>query len=197
MKDKLKKILKRFLAFSLQPSALKKRAGQAMTEVVLLFPMFMIIVFITVKIFALLVLVQKMEIASYYAARRWQLESHLNANYAASYDIGFLRKDIEDKVKGYLGFNSPSVSKFLNLRGLDLTIMRTQVWNVVTLTVTTNAAGVDMLCKYPKQVICAAPFGSECLSGYDYICTGGKTLEVIKYVPNRDRPIQFVLPGLQ
>ncbi|MCG2725766.1 MAG: pilus assembly protein [Elusimicrobia bacterium] len=184
-------------SFIPHPSSLKSRAGQAMTEVVLLFPMFMIIVFITVKIFALLVLVQKMEIASYYAARRWQLESHLNASYAASYDEPVLRRDIEDKVKGYLGFNSPSVSKFLNLRGLDLDIMRTQVWNVVTLTVTTNAAGVAMLCKYPKQVICATPFGSECLSGYDYICTGGKKLEVIKYVPNRDRPIQFVLPGLQ
>ncbi len=62
-----------------------------MTEVLLLFPMFMVILFITVKIFALLVLIQKMEIASYYAARRWQLESHLNANYAASYDNNFFK----------------------------------------------------------------------------------------------------------
>ncbi len=175
----------------------KRRTGQAMTEVLLLFPMFMVILFITVKIFALLVLIQKMEIASYYAARRWQLESHLNANYAASYDNNFLRGDIEEKVKGYLGFDTPSVSKFLNLRSLNLNIVRTQVWNVVTLTLTTNAAGIGMLCKYPKQVVCAAPYGSECLAGYDYLCTGGKKLEVIKYVPNRDRPIQFVLPGLQ
>lgn len=174
---------------------LKKRAGQAMTEVVLLFPMFLVITFITVKIFALLVLIQKMEISSYYAARRWQLESHLNAAFVGQ-DEG-LRRNIEDKVKGYLGFGTPSVSKFLNLRGFKLSINRTQVWNVVTLTVTTNAAGVDMLCKYPKQVICAHPYGGECNAGYDYICTGGKKLEVIKYVPNRDRPIKFVLPGLQ
>ena len=204
MKDKFKKILKRIsslsphlLAFSSLPYVLKKRVGQAMTEVVLLFPMFMVILFITVKIFALLVLIQKMEIGSYYAARRWQLESHLNATYAADFDNNFLRGDIEDKVKGYLGFDTPSVSKFLNLRSLDLTIVRTQVWNVVTLTVTTNAAGIGMLCKYPKQVVCAAPYGPECLAGYDYLCRGGKKLEVIKYVPNRDRPIQFVLPGLQ
>ncbi|MEA3306842.1 MAG: hypothetical protein U9Q34_03555 [Elusimicrobiota bacterium] len=202
MFGKCKKILRKVFGFSSTlcplPSTLKKRAGQAMTEVVLLFPMFLVITFIMVKTFALLVLIQKMEIGSYYAARRWQLESHLNASYAASYDNGFLRPDIEDKVKGYLGFSSPSVSKFLNLRGLRLDIQRTQVWNVVTLTVTTNKAGIGMLCKYPKQVVCAdyGP-GADCLAGYDYICTGGKQLEVIKYVPNRDRPIQFVLPGLQ
>lgn len=183
------------LMFKKLKKTFKKRAGQAMTEVVLLFPMFMVITFIFVKIFALLVLVQKMEIASYYAARRWQLESHLNAAYV-SHDAG-LRKNIEGTVKGYLGFGTPSVSKFLNLRSFELTVIRTQVWNVVTLTVTTNAAGVAMLCKYPKQVICALPYGMECQSGYDYICTGGKKLEVIKYVPNRDRPIKFVLPGLQ
>ncbi|MBU2529797.1 MAG: hypothetical protein KKD35_02055 [Elusimicrobia bacterium] len=172
-----------------------KRSGQAMTEVVLLFPMFLVITFITVKIFALLVLIQKMEIGSYYAARRWQLESHLNAGYMAQ-DEG-LRKNIEEAVKGYLGFDDDNVHKFLNLRSFELGINRTQVWNVVTLTVTTNKAGVAMLCKYPKQVVCAAPYGPECLTGYDYICTGGRKLEVIKYVPNRDRPIKFVLPGLQ
>ena len=128
--------------------------GQAMTEVVLLFPLFMIIVFITAKIFALLVLVQKMEIASYYAARRWQLESHLNADYA-SWDQGTLRIDIEQKVKTYVGFDTPSVSKFLNLRALSIGVVRTQVWNVVTLTVETNPANVKLLCKYPKQAICA------------------------------------------
>lgn len=168
-----------------------------MTEVVLLFPLFMLVVFITAKMFALLVLVQKMEIGSYYAARRWQLESHLNAEFAANWDDPWLRKDIEDKVKGYLGFDTPSVKKFLNLRTLKLEVVRTQVWNVVTLTVETDPAGVRMLCKYPKQVVCAAPYGAACNNGYDYLCAGGKQLEVIKYVPNRDRPIQFVLPGLK
>ena len=172
------------------------RPGQAMTEVVLLFPLFLLIVFITAKIFALLVLVQKLEIASYYAARRWQLESHLNADHV-SWDDGTLKKDIEKNIRGYIGFDTPSVSKFLNLKELKLDVVRTQVWNVVTITVVTSPAGVKMLCKYPKQAVCTYPYGAECMSGHDYLCQGGKQLEVIKYVPNRDRPIQFVLPGLK
>jgi len=187
------------MAYGLWRPFRRSRKGQAMTEVVLLFPLFMIIVFITAKIFALLVLVQKMEIASYYAARRWQLESHLNADWSG-WDQGTLRPDIEKKVRNYLGFDSPSVSKFLNLNSLRVTVVPTQVWNVVTLTVVTNPAGVKILCKYPKQAVCAYPYGDACNNGYDYLCVGGQqhnTLEVIKYVPSRDRPIQFVLPGLR
>jgi len=172
------------------------RPGQAMTEVVLLFPLFLLIVFITAKIFALLVLVQKLEIASYYAARRWQLESHLNADHVG-WDDGTLKKDIEKNVRGYIGFDTPSVSKFLNLKDLKIDVTRTQVWNVVTLTVVTTPAGIKLLCKYPKQAVCTYPYGAACLNGHDYLCAGGKQLEVIKYVPNRDRPIQFVLPGLK
>lgn len=172
------------------------RPGQAMTEVVLLFPLFLLIVFITAKIFALLVLVQKLEIASYYAARRWQLESHLNADFVG-WDDGTLKKDIERNVRGYIGFDTPAVSKFLNLKDLKIDVVRTQVWNVVTLTVITNPAGVKLLCKYPKQAVCTYPYGAACMNGHDYLCKGGKQLEVIKYVPNRDRPIQFVLPGLK
>lgn len=172
------------------------RPGQAMTEVVLLFPLFLVIVFMTAKIFAILVLVQKLEIASYYAARRWQLESHLSADHA-NWDETTLKKDIEGKVRGYLGFETPAVSKFLNLKDMKIDVVRTQVWNVVTLTVTTNPAGVKILCKYPKQAVCTYPYGAACMNGHDYMCAGGKQLEVIKYVPNRDRPIQFVLPGLK
>ncbi len=172
------------------------RPGQAMTEVVLLFPLFLVIVFITAKIFALLVLVQKLEIASYYAARRWQLESHLNADYV-SWDENTLKKDIEKNLRGYIGFDTPAVSKFLNLKDMKLDVTRTQVWNVVTLTVYTNASGMKLLCKYPKQAVCTAPYGAACMNGHDYLCQGGKQMEVIKYVPNRDRPIQFVLPGLK
>jgi hypothetical protein len=178
-------------------SALKAgRPGQAMTEVVLLFPIFLIIVFMTAKIFALLVLVQKLEIASYYAARRWQLESHLNADHVG-WDDGTLKRDIEKNVRGYIGFDTPAVSKFLNLKDLKLDVVRTQVWNVITLTVITSPAGVKLLCKYPKQAVCTYPYGAACMNGHDYLCQGGKQLEVIKYVPNRDRPIQFVLPGLK
>ena len=187
------------MAYGLWRPFRRGRKGQAMTEVVLLFPLFMIIVFITAKIFALLVLVQKMEIASYYAARRYQLESHLNADYAG-WDQGTLvngKGGIKEVLKSYLGFDSPSTSKFLNLRSLNVDVVRTQVWNVVTLTVETNPAGVKILCKYPKQTICAYPYGAACMDGYDYLCVGGKKLEVVKYVPSRDRPIQFVLPGLK
>lgn len=178
----------------------RKRLSQAMTEVVLLFPVFMIVMFFIAKIFALLVLVQKMEIAAYYAARRWQLESHLNVRYAESWDEGFLKRDIKEKIEGYIGFKTPAIKKFLNLKdnGLELEIIRTQVWNVVTIRVHTNPAGIKLLCKYPKQAVCSERFQNQyCFAGYDYICTGGRALEVVKYVPNRDRPIAFVLPGLQ
>lgn len=179
---------------------IKKRYSQAMTEVVLLFPVFMIIMFFTAKIFALLVLVQKMEIAAYYAARKWQLESHLYSGFATGWDETVLKKEIEEKVKEYIGFNKPAVRKFLNLKsnGFELEILRTQVWNVVTIRVHTNPSGIKLLCKYPKPAVCTGAFqNANCESGYDYICTGGKSLEVVKYVPNRDRPIAFVLPGLQ
>lgn len=174
----------------------KRRDGQAMTEVVLLFPVFMVIVFLTVKIFALLVLVQKLEIASYYAARRWQLDSHLSADHT-SWDEGTLKTSIEKQVRGYLGFDNPGVAKFLNLQDMKMEVVRTQVWNVITITVITKPAGVKILCRYPKQAVCTPPYGMACMNGHDFMCTGGKQLEVVKYVPNRDRPIQFVLPGLK
>lgn len=177
-----------------------ERKAQAMTEVVLLFPIFMIVMFMTAKIFSILILVQKMEIASYYAARRWQLESHLHVRYAQSWDENYLKKDITEKVAEYLGFNHAGFRKFLNLKpnGLEVNVQRTQVWNIVTIRVHTAPAGIGLLCKYPKQAVCTRPpYGPACDNGYDYICSGGKVMEVIKYVPNRDRPIAFVLPGLQ
>jgi Flp pilus assembly protein TadG len=179
----------------------KPRRGQAMTEVVLLFPIFLVVVFITAKIFALLVLVQKLEIASFYAARRWQLESHLNPDF----DDSLLQKDIEEKVSEYIGFSNPAVAKFLNLQKMKMEVQRTQVWNVVTLRVYTVPRNIKLLCRYPKQVVCKTPYGRACMDGYEYMCvdpgdhanSGGKMLEVIKYVPSRDRPIQFELPGVK
>jgi hypothetical protein len=140
--------------------------------------MFLFFLFAFAKIFALLVLVQKMEIASYYGARRWQLESHRNYEYAAE-DEGSLRNDIEQNIAAYLGYGSKT-EKFLNLtymtgNGPSFKCERTQVWNVCTLEVKT-AAPIDI--------------------GWMY---QGKPMDfsVTKYVPNRDRPIAFVLPGLQ
>ena len=150
----------------------RRRKGQAMTETVLLFPLFMFFLFAFAKIYALLILVQKVEIASFYAARRWQLESHRNANYVGSDNQ--LMGDIESKVSEYLGYGTQT-GRFLDLMGrkAQVDINRTQVWQVVTLTVKTMPINM--------------PF---------YRSTGF-TFEVTKYVPNRDRPIQFVLPGLK
>lgn len=164
----------------------RHRRGQATTEVVLLFPVFMFFLFAFAKIFATLILVQKLEIASYYAARRWQLESHRNAEYEPD-DAGPLHDDIERKVSEYIGFGGradeygQTTEKFLDLvrltgSGAKLDITRTQVWNVVTITVKTGP-----------------PLGT----GWMTSKMQGFTFEVTKYVPNRDRPIAFVLPGLQ
>lgn len=172
-----------------------------MTEVVLLFPLFMFFLFAFAKVFALLILVQKIEIASTYAARRWQLESHRNATWEP-WDEGTLRLDIQLKVLSYIGYNSGSTtmnwgssksddnsmstktSKASESNFLDLTlqckngkvpgvsVQRTQVWNVVTVTV----------CTKPLNM----PFYK----------TTGFVFESTKYVPNRDRPIAFILPGL-
>ncbi len=147
--------------------------GQATTEVVLLLPLFMFFLFAFAKIFAMLVLVQKMEIASYYAARRWQLESHRNVVFEG-WDSSTLRQDIQNKVSEYLGYGTRNAA-YLNLEGrrADLDIQRKQVWNIVTLKVVTR------------------PFNTPLLK------SRGFTFQVVKYVPNRDRPIAFVLPGAE
>ncbi|MBI4425494.1 MAG: hypothetical protein HY554_17315 [Elusimicrobia bacterium] len=163
--------------------ALRRRLGrsraQATTEVVLLVPLFMLFLFLFAKIFALLVLVQKMEIASYYAARRWQLESHRNVKYEGD-DSGFLLANIRENVNKYLGYTDLRTRSYLNLSGetARLTVQRTQVWNIVVLEVNTNALSSPIF-KY---------FSAK--------NRGALTFSVTKYVPNRDRPIAFVLPGI-
>lgn len=157
--------------------------GQAMTEVVLLLPMFAFFLFAFAKVFALLILVQKLQIASFYAARRWQLESHRNASFEAI-DQSQLLSDIQTKTLSYMGYGT-SAGKFLDLGNScypssacpntttpGVTVQRTQVWNVVTTSVCTNPIHM--------------PFYQ----------TNGFTFCDTKYVPNRDRPIAFVLPGL-
>jgi len=167
---------RRFLLF-------RQEGGQATTEVVLLFPLFMFFLFAFAKVFALLILVQKIEIASFYAARRWQLESHRNASFEG-FDNGQLRMDIEQKTLTYLGYgtgtgnfldltNSCLVTKDCSAGAPGVSVQRTQVWNVVTVTA----------CTKPLSM----PFYKT--RGFVFCST--------KYVPNRDRPIAFVLPGLQ
>lgn len=158
------------------------RRGQATTEVVLLFPIFMFFLFAFAKVFALLILMQKLEISSFYAARRWQLESHRNASYEG-WDEGTLRTDIQKRVLTYLGYGT-TAAKFLDLTAScrptqtcpattpGVTVQRTQVWNVVTVTA----------CTKPLK-----------MAFYE---TTGFVVCSTKYVPNRDRPIAFVLPGV-
>ncbi|MBQ8033281.1 MAG: pilus assembly protein, partial [Elusimicrobiaceae bacterium] len=80
------------------------RRGQATTEMVLLFPILIIFVLFIIKIFGLLVLNQKMQIAGTYAARRYQLQSHVTDYYDKGYDRRFLKKDIQRKVEEFVGF---------------------------------------------------------------------------------------------
>lgn len=168
------------------------RKGQATTEVALLLPIFFFFLFAFAKVFALLILVQKLQIASFYAARRWQLESHRNASYESSFDTPILQPDIQRRVCNYLGYatdsscSAPPTPNFLDLgtscvasptcpnsNAPGISIQRTQVWNVVTTTVCTNPLNLAF-----------------------YKTKGGFTFCDTKYVPNRDRPIAFVLPGL-
>ena len=190
--------------------SIRRERGQATTEVVLLFPLFMFFLYAFAKVFALLILVQKLQIASFYAARRWQLESHRSAAQEG-FDSGNLQPDIQRHVCSYLGYDGASASggciapsfdttfnwgggktsqssagKFLDLgtscvppagspctgSSPGISIQRTQVWNVITTTVCTNPVNL-MFYRTHGFVFCDT-----------------------KYVPNRDRPIAFVLPGL-
>ncbi|MFI5346940.1 MAG: hypothetical protein ACHQ51_11255 [Elusimicrobiota bacterium] len=160
-----------------------------MTEIVLIFPLFVFFLMAFAKLFALLILVQKMEIASFYAARRWQLESHRNVAFEAddganSCSGNTLCGDIKTQVMEYIGYGTPKagfldlasgscpVNKDCTAGAPGVSIQRTQVWNVVTVTACTNPV------KMP------------------FLKTNGFTFCSTKYVPNRDRPIAFVLPGL-
>lgn len=169
--------------------------GQATTEVALLIPIFIAFLIAFAKVFALLILAQKLQIASFYAARRWQLQSHRNAKYESD-DASVLQTDIQDRVCTYVGYAGgshggclapPRDKNFLDLspscnpdpktcpnsKYPGISIQRTQVWNVVTTTV----------CTKPLNFL--------------FYKTQGFTFCDTKYVPNRDRPIAFVLPGLE
>ena len=163
-------------ALALRAIRVHARRGQATTELVLLLPLFVLFLFLFVKIFAMLVLVQKVELASFYAARRWQLESHRNVNYAVS-DLA-LQASIQEVLRGeyFFNINDPTTKGILDLTNVDLQINRTQVWQVLTLTVQTHPFNI--------------PFTSSAKGG-------GFKFETTKYVPNRDRPIAFALPGLK
>jgi hypothetical protein len=114
------------------------------------------------------------------------LESHRNAIYAAMMDGpgGQLQTDIVKRVNHYLGLDvavggplySTTAASFLGIQQpATLTVVPTQVWQIVTLSVYVQPVHIAWI---------NSPWNQPHL------------LEVKKYVPNRDRPIAFVLPGL-
>ncbi|MDR0953550.1 MAG: pilus assembly protein [Elusimicrobiota bacterium] len=174
-------------------SFITSKKGQATTEVVLLFPIFFILTLFIIKIYGLLIVVQKAEIAAFYAAKRWQLESHRSVEHT-DWDEIFLKKDIEKKVQAYIGFNNSAVRKSLSLRNVSIDVERTAVWNVVKLNINLYPPNLPFLCRYDKREICEYPYGNACFRGYNFLCEKGATMEIVKNVPNRDRPVSFVLP---
>lgn len=148
------------------------KKGQATTEMVLLVPLFLIVAIGIVKLFALAVMVQKMELASYYAGRRWMLESHKNAAYAG-WDQNTLSKDIERWVASFLGAGDETKEKLLGFARQDIRfrVEPTIIYSVLTLKVRTEGL---------------IPFRPSL----------EKEWEIIKYVPTRDRPIHWNVPSI-
>ena len=175
------------------PSLIRSRKGQATTEVVLLFPFFVIFILFIIKIFGLLVLSQKMEVAGYYAARRFQLQSHETDYYQRTWDKRFLEKDIQAKVENYLGFDNPGMRKFLSLNTLKIDITRSGTWTKIVITARTKPPQIRFLCKYNKDQVCDRD--DYCLKGYAFLCETGGEIQVNKYVGHNERPIPYIRPG--
>lgn len=166
--------------------------GQATTETVLLFPVFVIFILFIIKIFGLLILNQKLEIAGYYAARRFQLQSHQTDYYAHTWDRRFLIKDIQRKVESYLGFDNEGMRKFLSLNDLKMDIITSGTWVKVTMTARTRPPRIPFLCKYNKDKVCDRD--DKCLKGYNFLCETGGEVKIIKYVGYNDRPMPYQRP---
>ena len=173
-------------------SCIRNPRGQATTEVVLLFPIFVIFILFIIKIFGLLVLSQKMEVAGYYAARRFQLQSHETDYYQRTWDKRFLEKDIQKKVENYLGFDNAGMRKFLSLNKLVLDINRSGTWTKMVLTARTKAPRIRFLCNYNKDRVCERD--AKCLKGYAFLCETGGEVSVIKYIGHNDRPNPYQRP---
>lgn len=170
----------------------RSKRGQATTEVVLLFPFFVIFILFIIKIFGLLVLSQKMEIAGYYAARRFQLQSHETDYYHRTWDRRFLIKDIQKKIENYLGFDNPGMKKFLNLNTIKLDVDTSGTWTKVVITAQTKAPRIRFLCKYNKDRVCE--HDERCLKGYAFLCETGGQVKVNKYVGHNERPNPYERP---
>jgi hypothetical protein len=170
--------------------------GQATTEIVLLLPLFLIFILFMIRIFGLLVMMQKLEIAAVYAAKRWQQEAHATPEYAFGWDMNFLKKDIEKRVGDYIGVNNAAVRSSTGLQTFSMEIDRSEdFWDKLVFEAYTRPPKLGVLCKYDKLEICSKErIMAACLRGYDYICESGGTLQVTKYVHIRQRPVQFEIP---
>lgn len=174
------------------------RKGQATTEVVVLLPLFIIFIIFLVKFFGLLILSQKMEVASMYAARRWQLESHRNLNHAA-YDKNILHPNIQKKVEELVGLSNPATRKFMDLAGVEIAISKEDTWDKVEVSVQARPGRIGLLCKYNKKKVCEADWRirTKCYEGYKYLCEGGKKMSLVKYVEKKPRAFSFTLPQIK
>ncbi len=168
------------------------RRGQATTEMVLLFPVLIIFVLFIIKIFGLLVLNQKMQIAGTYAARRYQLQSHVTEYYEKGWDRRFLKKDVERKVEEIIGFNNPGLRQFLSLNSFRLDVNTDNNWTKITLTANTKAPRIKFLCNYDKDRVCDRD--RYCLKGYSFLCEDGARIQVIKYAGKNERPAPYARP---
>ncbi|MEK6544373.1 MAG: hypothetical protein AABZ44_08075 [Elusimicrobiota bacterium] len=149
------------------------REGQATTEMVILVPIFLIFAIAIVKIFVLSVFVQKMELACYYAGRRWMLESHKNAKYN-QWDMSTLKNDLENMTAEFLGAGDPLKEQLIGFTRSDirLEIKPTIIYAVMTLHIRTRGL---------------IPFQPDSV----------KEWTIVKYVPTRDRPIGWAIPSVE
>lgn len=173
-------------------SFLHSRQGQATTEVVLLFPVLVIFILFIIKIFGLLVLNQKMQIAGTYAARRYQLQSHVTDYYEKGWDRRFLKKDIQRKVEDIVGFNNPGMRQFLSLNTFKMDVNTDDNWTKITLIANTKPPRIKFLCNYDKDRVCDRD--RYCLRGYSFLCENGAQIKVIKYAGKNERPAPYARP---
>lgn len=171
---------------------LQTSRGQSTTEMVLLFPVLIVLLLFIVKAAGLLVLRQKMQVAGNYAARRYQLQSHLTDYFDKGWDRRFLKKDIQRKVEDIVGFNNPGMRQFLSLDSVRLDVNTGGEWIELTITARTKAPRFNFLCKYDKNRVCERD--QYCFKGYNFLCEEGGKIQVVKYVGYNERVQPYVRP---
>ena len=148
-----------------------------------------------IKICGILVLNQKMQIAGTYAARRFQLQSHVTEFYEQGWDRRFLKKDIQRRVEEMVGFRNPGMRQFLSLNTFNMDVNTNGEWTKITLTANTKAPRIKFLCNYNKDTVCN--HDQHCLRGYRFVCETGVKIQVIKYAGKNERPAPYIRPENQ